>query len=354
MLLLKAFAQRRRRRHRLRLPPQRLPLHRGQLPRPPALDGLPRPARLRGHRPAPRDTSRGSRPPRAPSGRELVNEHHRADPRSWGPTTELPATARRVGSSRRRDGSADGTRRSELLDGRDGQGGHRLRPGTGETARGRFSCATARAGRRSDLRRRLPAEPGHVPARSPRCAPWAARRWSPRPPTLRSILQLAAENQIARARTCWRWRSTDGERARAGHLRRHRRARVRRAGCRSERRRQKRNSTSYERHVRGASAGQFWAEELSPLPEVLRLPAACPLCYCSRCTIDCNQPQWIPVASHALGNLEWNMVRAMHLAGRCVNCGDCGRACPVGIPLYLLNHSVAEQCSPHFGFSRRR
>jgi len=41
-------------------------------------------------------------------------------------------------------------------------------------------------------------------------------------------------------------------------------------------------------------------------------------------------------------------MRAMHLAGRCVNCGDCSRACPVGIPLYLLNQKLISDVFSNF------
>ena len=67
--------------------------------------------------------------------------------------------------------------------------------------------------------------------------------------------------------------------------------------------------------------------------------------------MDCNQPQWVPVPAHALGNLEYHVVRAMHLAGRCVQCGDCGRACPVGIPVHLLNQKLSSDVFA--GFSSR-
>ncbi len=42
-------------------------------------------------------------------------------------------------------------------------------------------------------------------------------------------------------------------------------------------------------------------------------------------------------------------MRAMHLAGRCVNCGDCSRACPMEIPLHLLNQTLAEEIRLQFG-----
>jgi len=95
---------------------------------------------------------------------------------------------------------------------------------------------------------------------------------------------------------------------------------------------------------------QFWQEQFSRCLKCYACRAACPLCYCSRCTVECNQPQWIPVPAHDLGNLEWNVMRAMHLAGRCVNCGDCHRACPVGIPLYLLNQKLISDVFANFNF----
>lgn len=80
----------------------------------------------------------------------------------------------------------------------------------------------------------------------------------------------------------------------------------------------------------------WWAEQLGRCLKCYACRAACPMCYCERCTMDCNRPQWVPAASHALGNLEYHLVRAMHLAGRCVECAACFRACPIGIPVHLL------------------
>ena len=95
---------------------------------------------------------------------------------------------------------------------------------------------------------------------------------------------------------------------------------------------------------------QFWQEQFSRCLKCYACRAACPLCYCSRCTVECNQPQWILVPAHDLGNLEWNVMRAMHLAGRCVNCTDCSRACPVDIPLYLLNQKLISDVFANFNF----
>ena len=93
----------------------------------------------------------------------------------------------------------------------------------------------------------------------------------------------------------------------------------------------------------------FWADELGRCVKCYACRSSCPMCYCERCTMDSNRPQWIPVASHALGNLEYHVVRAMHLAGRCVQCGTCGAACPVGIPVHLLTFFAEGTVRRQFG-----
>ena len=98
-----------------------------------------------------------------------------------------------------------------------------------------------------------------------------------------------------------------------------------------------------------AERWNFWIKALEPCFKCYACRAACPLCYCTRCTVDNNQPQWIPVASHSLGNLEWHIMRAMHLAGRCTDCDACAEACPVGVPLNLLNKKIREEMAADFG-----
>lgn len=93
----------------------------------------------------------------------------------------------------------------------------------------------------------------------------------------------------------------------------------------------------------------FWQAEMSRCIKCYACRSACPLCYCSRCITEMNQPQWIPVESDPLGNLDWNIVRAMHLAGRCVDCGSCSDACPQHIRLDLLNRVLADEARTHFG-----
>jgi ferredoxin len=92
----------------------------------------------------------------------------------------------------------------------------------------------------------------------------------------------------------------------------------------------------------------YWQKELSKCIKCYACRQACPMCYCTRCTVEVNQPQWIPVQSNTHGSMEWHILRAMHLAGRCISCGECGRACPVGIPCHLLTMQLVDQVHNYF------
>jgi heterodisulfide reductase subunit C len=98
-----------------------------------------------------------------------------------------------------------------------------------------------------------------------------------------------------------------------------------------------------------AERWKFWVDELAPCFKCYACRAACPMCYCHRCTVDFNQPQWIPVPSHELGNIEWHIMRAIHLTGRCIDCDACANACPLALPVNLLTKKMLMGVNENFG-----
>ena len=92
----------------------------------------------------------------------------------------------------------------------------------------------------------------------------------------------------------------------------------------------------------------YWQKELANCIKCYACRQACPMCYCIRCSTEVNQPQWIPVQANTHGNMEWHILRAMHLAGRCISCGECGRACPLGIPCHLLTMHLTDKVYDYF------
>ncbi|MDI6733409.1 MAG: 4Fe-4S dicluster domain-containing protein [Planctomycetota bacterium] len=94
----------------------------------------------------------------------------------------------------------------------------------------------------------------------------------------------------------------------------------------------------------------FWENEFKKCIRCYACRQICPLCYCNRCIADKNQPQWILTSPHLKGNFAWNVIRAYHLSGRCIDCGECERACPVNIPLMLLNKIIYNNIKTNFGY----
>jgi coenzyme F420-reducing hydrogenase delta subunit/ferredoxin len=94
----------------------------------------------------------------------------------------------------------------------------------------------------------------------------------------------------------------------------------------------------------------FWTAEFDRCMKCYACRQVCPMCYCERCLADKNRPQAIDTSPHRKGNFAWHIARAMHLAGRCVGCDECARACPAGIDLRLLNQVLARAAEQQFDY----
>jgi len=76
----------------------------------------------------------------------------------------------------------------------------------------------------------------------------------------------------------------------------------------------------------------------------------CPSCYCNECFVDQNDPQWIGKSHEITDTMIFHIIRNLHVAGRCVECGACERACPMGLDLLLLNRKIAREMEERFGY----
>ncbi|MFH1159345.1 MAG: hypothetical protein V1733_00145 [bacterium] len=64
---------------------------------------------------------------------------------------------------------------------------------------------------------------------------------------------------------------------------------------------------------------------------------SCPLCYCAKCCIDQETSTLYHGANTTSSAFHALMTWSLHLAGRCVDCRNCEKACPSHLPLHLLH-----------------
>lgn len=97
-----------------------------------------------------------------------------------------------------------------------------------------------------------------------------------------------------------------------------------------------------------AARWSFWEKEFSKCIRCFACRKACPMCYCDPCFMDASRPRWADKSPTADGNLMYHLTRFYHLAGRCIDCGECSRACPMDIPLHLFHKKMAKECETMF------
>ena len=95
----------------------------------------------------------------------------------------------------------------------------------------------------------------------------------------------------------------------------------------------------------------FWEKEMSRCIRCYACRNACPLCVCrDHCIATSRTPQWVTQADGVRDKMFFQIIHATHLAGRCTGCGECQRACPVGIPVLLLKRTLNRQVETLFAY----
>lgn len=94
----------------------------------------------------------------------------------------------------------------------------------------------------------------------------------------------------------------------------------------------------------------YWLKQMERCVRCYACRQACPLCYCEECAAETILPRWLPRSPDAISNLYFHAMRAVHLAGRCVDCGECERVCPADIPLRTLMRKAAKDVKELYGW----
>jgi ferredoxin len=95
---------------------------------------------------------------------------------------------------------------------------------------------------------------------------------------------------------------------------------------------------------------EFWRSEFDRCLRCYACRSVCPACFCRRCFVEENEPQWQLPVPRGQENLMFQVIRNIHVAGRCTDCGECECACPVNIPLRSLTREMYDIVDEHFHY----
>jgi len=93
-----------------------------------------------------------------------------------------------------------------------------------------------------------------------------------------------------------------------------------------------------------------WNSEFQRCIKCLACIKSCPLCYCTECELDGSLQSLVSKLRIPAELPTFHLVRAMHMAGRCTDCGACEAACPVGLPLTELYSQVNKEVERLLGY----
>ncbi len=93
----------------------------------------------------------------------------------------------------------------------------------------------------------------------------------------------------------------------------------------------------------------YWLRQFDRCIRCYACRQVCPGCYCPTCAFERDDGLWVDMGIELPQKYVFHLGRALHLAGRCVECDECERVCPMGLPLSLLNRLLVREVEALYG-----
>ena len=93
---------------------------------------------------------------------------------------------------------------------------------------------------------------------------------------------------------------------------------------------------------------RFWEGQFRKCIKCYGCRDICPECFCESCALE--DPVWVEPGELAPPFPMFHLIKAMHMAGRCVACRQCELACPAHIPLTVLYDLIVEDVGDLLGY----
>jgi formate dehydrogenase subunit beta len=92
----------------------------------------------------------------------------------------------------------------------------------------------------------------------------------------------------------------------------------------------------------------FWQQQFLKCIKCYGCRNICPECFCESCALE--DPLWVERGKLAPPFPMFHLIRAMHMASRCVACRQCELTCPAHIPLTVLYDLIRRDVGELLGY----
>lgn len=93
----------------------------------------------------------------------------------------------------------------------------------------------------------------------------------------------------------------------------------------------------------------YWAVQYDKCIRCYACRNVCPACNCKECYADQYRVGWQGKQDNRAQNQVYGLTRSFHVGDRCIECGQCERVCPMGLPIMSQTRQMLKSINELFG-----